>query len=120
MVGWGPFGLFLRGKRNGSRRCGNVGNAERFPRAVGSGGKPQSVSDGDFPRLSTVRHFHSARCSRTATSGTELGDASQQLTLGALHVECGFGIGLMLGEVFELGQGDAGTEQALALRDFLE
>ena len=41
--------------------------------------------------------------------GAELGDASQQLALGALHVERGFGIGLMLGEAFELGQGDTRT-----------
>jgi hypothetical protein len=59
----GSFRVGIEGKRS-HRRCGNVGNAKRFPRAVGSGGKParsaHRVSDGGFPPLSTARHFHSA------------------------------------------------------------
>lgn len=43
-------------------------------------------------------------------SGAELGDARQQLALGALHIERGFGIGLQLREAFQFGEGDTGTE----------
>jgi hypothetical protein len=43
-------------KGNSGRRCGNVGIAERFPRAGGNEGKPGF----GFPSFSTARHFHSA------------------------------------------------------------
>ncbi len=59
----GSFRVWVLENR-GHRRGGNVGNAERFPRAVGCGGKPERsshrVSDGGFPPLSTARHFHRA------------------------------------------------------------
>jgi hypothetical protein len=42
--------------KSSSVRGGNVGIAERFPRAVESGGKP----DFGFPPLSMARHFHGA------------------------------------------------------------
>ena len=42
-----------------------MGNAQRFPRAVGSSGKParsaRRESDGGFPLLPIARHFHGAR-----------------------------------------------------------
>src|SRR5580692_5853678 len=87
--------------------------------AVGNRAKRPERSDGGFPPLSTARHFHSVRSAAKSGSGAELGDASQQLAPGALHVERGFGIGLMLGEAFEFGQGDTGAEQAPALRHVL-
>src|SRR4030088_2244829 len=37
-----------------SRGCGNVGIAQRFPRAVGNEGKPGF----GFPRFPRARHFH--------------------------------------------------------------
>ena len=47
-------------------------------------------------------------------------DAAQQLTLGALHFQGGFGVGLELCELLECGQRHAEPEQTLAARYLLE
>src|SRR5450759_1409313 len=96
---------------------------QRFPRAVGSGGKParsaHRASDGGFPRLSTTRHFHGAP-DWCAGLGAAFADAAHQVTLGALHFQGGFGVGLELRELFERGQRHAGPQETLATRHFLE
>ena len=96
---------------------------QRFPRVVGSGGKPARSahrgSDGGFPRLSTARHFHGAAGSRSGL-GAACADAAHQVTLGALHFQGGFGVGLELCELFERGHCHAGPQQTLAARHFLE
>ena len=95
----------------------------RFPRAVGSGGKPARsaprASEGGFPRLSTARHFHGAPGSRSGL-GAAFADAAHQVTLGALHFQGGFGVRLELCELLERGQRHAGPQQTLATRPFLE
>ena len=98
-------------------------NAERFPRAVGSGGKPARSahrgSDGGFPRLSTARHFHGAPGPSTGL-GAARTDAAHQVTLGALHCQSRFGVGLDVRELLERGQRHTGPQETLATRHFLE
>ena len=104
---WGPFCVVLRGKKEESPALWECGKRAAFSKGGGplweTERSAQSWSDGGFPQRSTARHFHSAPCSVEAASVAELGDARQQLALGALHVERGFGIGLVLGEALQFG-----------------
>jgi hypothetical protein len=128
--GWAGSFLFCieREEKKNRRRCGNVGNAPVFSKGVGqrweTGAKRPSrerwrfstaVHRPAFPRRSVFPALPAE-----ASSGAELGDACQQLALGALQVERGFGIGLALGEAFEFGQSDTGAEQTLAAGHLLE
>jgi hypothetical protein len=116
--------MFLRGLEEESSARWECGKRVAFSKGGGplweTERSAQSLSDGGFPQRSTARHFHSAPGSLEAASGAELGDACQQLALGALHVERGFGIGLPLGEALQFGQGDAGAEQVPAVWHLLE
>jgi hypothetical protein len=104
---WGPFRVVLRGKKEQSPALWECGKRVAFSKGGGplweTERSAQSLSDGGFPQRSTARHFHSAPCPAETASGAELGDARQQLALGALHVERGFGIGLVLGEALQFG-----------------
>jgi len=110
-------------KRRAAGAVGMWKTRERFPRAVGSGGKParsaHRASEGGFPRLSTARHFHGASGSR-AGSGAAGADAAHQLTFGTLHFQSGFGVGLELCELLESGQRHARSQETLAAGHFLE
>ena len=123
-IGLGSFLCCFERKKEESSALWECGKRVAFSKGGGllweTERSAQSRSDGGFPQQSPARHFHSAPFSVEAASGAELGDACQQLALGALHVERGFGIGLVPGEVLQFGHGDAGAEQVPAMGHLLE
>jgi len=99
------------------RECGQRENV--FPGRWEPARRAHRASEGGFPRLSRARHFHGAP-SWSSEPGAEFSDTVHELTLGALHFQGGFGVGLELCELFEFGQRHARSQQALARRHFLE
>ena len=113
---WGPFCVVFERKKEESsalRECGKRGAFQGRWAAAGNRAKRPEL---ERWRFSTAVHGPAfPQCSVAAASGAELGDACQQLALGALHIERGFGIGLVLGEALQFGQSDAGSKQTPAV-----
>jgi len=98
------------------RECGQRENV--FPGRWEPARRAHRASEGGFPRLSRARHFHGAP-SWSSEPGAEFSDTVHELTLGALHFQGGFGVGLELCELFEFGQRHVSRPCAAAVGSLL-
>ena len=124
MRGWlAPFGFVLRE----TEAAGAVGMWEtrsvfhgRWAAVGNRRAAPIALAMAVFhrcppPVISTALRIRSGG----ASSGAALADTNHELTLGALHGQRRFGVGLRPGEARQLGEGYAGPQVTLAMRHFL-
>ena len=112
-----PFRRFFgsvrsRFPRVNENRRGAVGmweSQQRFPRAVGN----ERETWFWFSSLSTARHFHSAPQFSYGLAFRL--KAEKQKPLGVLHLPCGFGVALRLGELVQNLNAHARLEIALTV-----